>query len=57
MMMKLEYVDVLSGGRKRFRRRYPKAVAQVLAEEFFQVSMAARGFEVVPPFRTVLQRF
>lgn len=41
-MIKLKYVDNLSGGRKRFRRRYPKAVAQVLGEEFFQVPMKAR---------------
>ena len=42
MMMKLKHVDELSGGRKRFRRRYPKAVAQVLGDEFFQVPMKAR---------------
>jgi hypothetical protein len=32
----------LSGGRKRFRRRYPKAVAKALGEDFFQVPMQAR---------------
>ena len=42
VMMKLKYVDNLSGGRKRFRRRYPKAVETVLGEEFFQVPMKAR---------------
>jgi len=42
MVMKLKHVDELSGGRKRFRRRYPKAVSQVLGEEFFQVPMTAR---------------
>jgi integrase len=42
MMMKLKHVDELSGGRKRFRRRYPKAVSQILGEEFFQVPMRAR---------------
>ncbi|WP_350153222.1 hypothetical protein [Roseovarius sp.] len=39
MMMKLKYVDELSGGRKRFRRRWSVAVAQVLGEEYFQVAM------------------
>ncbi len=42
MMMKLKYVDVLSGGRKRFRKRYPKAVGEALGEDFFQVPMKAR---------------
>lgn len=42
VMMKLKYVDELSGGRKRFRRRFPKAVSGVLGEEFFQVPMKAR---------------
>ena len=42
MMMKLKHVDELSGGRKRFRRRYPKAVGEALGEEFFQVPMQAR---------------
>ncbi|MFO7770210.1 MAG: hypothetical protein R6V38_02460 [Roseovarius gahaiensis] len=40
--MKLKHVDELSGGRKRFRRRYPKAVSRILGEEFFQVPMRAR---------------
>ena len=31
MVMKLKHVDELSGGRKRFRRRYPKAVSQALS--------------------------
>lgn len=42
MMMKLKHVDELSGGRKRFRRRYPKAVGKALGEDFFQVPMKAR---------------
>ncbi len=37
VVMKLKYVDELSGGRKRFRRRYPKAVAEVLGDSVFQV--------------------
>ncbi len=41
-MMRLRYIDSLSGGRKRFRRRYPKAVAEVLGEAVFQVAMVAR---------------
>ncbi|MCG3267245.1 hypothetical protein [Yoonia sp. I 8.24] len=43
LVMKLKYVDTLSGDRKRFRRRYPKAVAEVLGESVFQVAMKARG--------------
>lgn len=42
MTMKLQHVDELSGGRKRFRRRCPKAVAKALGEDFFQVPMQAR---------------
>ena len=42
MTMKLKHIDELSGGRKRFRRRYPKAVAMVLGESFYQVPMTAR---------------
>ncbi|WP_143514523.1 hypothetical protein [Primorskyibacter flagellatus] len=40
--MKLKHVDELSGGRKRFRRRYPKAVARALGDSVFQVAMKAR---------------
>jgi integrase len=42
VIMKLKHIDELSGGRKRFRRRYPKSVTEVLGEEFFQVAMKAR---------------
>jgi len=42
VMMKLKHVDELSGGRKRFRRRYPKPIAAVLGESVFQVPMKAR---------------
>ncbi|MGX0975211.1 integrase [Roseovarius sp. MBR-51] len=42
MMMKLKYVDELPGGRKRFRKRWPHAVFQVLGEKYFQVPMKAR---------------
>ncbi len=42
LVMKLKHVDELSGGRKRFRWRYPKAVIPVVGEEFFQVPMKAR---------------
>ena len=42
VLMKLKHVDELSGGRKRFRRRYPKVVAEVLGEDVFQVAMKAR---------------
>ena len=42
VMMKLAHVDELSGGRKRFRRRFPKALVQVIGEERLQVAMNAR---------------
>jgi integrase len=42
LMIKLKHVDELTGGRKRFRRRYPKNVVAVLGEEFFQTPMKAR---------------
>lgn len=41
-IMKLKYIDTLAGGRKRFRRRYPRAVAEILGESVFQVAMKAR---------------
>jgi integrase len=41
--MNLKHVDELSGGRKRFRRRYPKSLIPVLGEAVFQVAMKARG--------------
>ncbi len=40
--MKLKHVDELSGGRKRFRRRYPSTAAKVLGDSVFQVAMKAR---------------
>ncbi len=40
--MNLKHVDELSGGRKRFRRRYPKALVPVIGEAVFQVAMKAR---------------
>ncbi|SHL09258.1 hypothetical protein SAMN05444414_1051, partial [Roseovarius marisflavi] len=58
MMMKLKYVDVLSGGRKRFRKRYPKAVAHLFEDEFFQVPMKAReGVALVIERETLLAEF
>ena len=58
MMMKLKHVDELSGGRKRFRRRYPKPVAEVLGESFFQVPMRAReGAALVAEQETLLAEY
>ena len=58
MMMKLKYVDELSGGRKRFRRRWSVAVAQVLGEEYFQVAMRAReGAALVREHEALLAEF
>ncbi|MCT4576028.1 hypothetical protein [Donghicola sp.] len=36
IVMKMKYVDELSGGRKRFRRRWPKDVADKRGETVFQ---------------------
>lgn len=41
-VVKLKHVDDLKGGRKRFRRRYPKDVVGVLGELPFQVAMQSR---------------
>lgn len=41
--MKLKYIDELSGGRKRFRRRWPKDVAEVRGETFFQKPLKTRS--------------
>ncbi len=56
--MKLKHVDELSGGRKRFRRRYPKAIVDVLGEGFFQVPMKARhGAELVSEQEALLSEY
>ncbi|WP_375699300.1 tyrosine-type recombinase/integrase [Pseudophaeobacter sp. TrK17] len=58
VVMKLKYVDELSGGRKRFRRRYPQAVAEVLGESVFQVAMKAReGAELFTEHAKLLAEF
>jgi len=58
VVMKLKYVDELGGGRKRFRRRYPKAVAQVLGESVFQVAMKARdGAELFTEHAKLLSEY
>lgn len=58
VVMKLKYVDELSGGRKRFRRRYPKAVVPVLGDDFFQVPMTAReGAALIAEQETLLAEF
>ncbi|MBB3993048.1 hypothetical protein GGR95_000667 [Sulfitobacter undariae] len=41
MTMRLKYIDELSGGRKRFRRRWAKDVAEVRGETFFQEPLKA----------------
>ncbi len=42
LILRMKYVGTLSGGRKRFRRRFPNAVIKVLGREYFQVAMKAR---------------
>eukprot|EP00903_Cladosiphon_okamuranus_P022015 g20242.t1 len=47
-----------AGGRKRFRRRYPQAVAEVLGESVFQVAMKAReGAELFTEHTKLLAEF
>jgi integrase len=56
--MKLKHVEQLSGGRMRFRKRYSKAVAQVLGESVFQVAMKARsGAELVTEQERLLTEY
>ncbi|PXW80685.1 hypothetical protein BZA02_105177 [Ruegeria sp. P4] len=43
VIMKLKYIDELSGSRRRFRRRWPKDVAEVRGETFFQKPLKARS--------------
>jgi hypothetical protein len=58
LMMKLKHVDELPGGRKRFRRRYPKVVVATIGEEFFQVSMKARqGADLVTEHETLMREY
>ncbi len=64
VMMKIKYVDEISGARKRFRRRYPKAVAEALGEVFFQVPMkshegaalAAEGEKLLAAFEEIVRK-
>lgn len=56
--MELKHVDELSGGRKRFRRRFPKDVAPVVGKTFMQVAMKAReGAAMVQEHRALMADF
>lgn len=56
--MKLKYIDELSGGRKRFRRRWPKDVAEFRGETFFQKPLKARsGHAMVTEWETLSAEF
>lgn len=56
--MKLKYIDELGGGRKRFRRRWPKDVAEVRGETFFQKPLKARsGPAMVTEWETLSAEF
>lgn len=56
--MNLKHVDELSGGRKRFRRRYPKALVTVIGESVFQVAMKARdGGALVTEWETLMKAY
>ncbi|TVS01075.1 MAG: hypothetical protein EA407_13000 [Rhodobacteraceae bacterium] len=56
--MRLNYIDELSGGRKRFRRRFPKEVREVIGREFFQVPMrSTNGAKLVAEKDALLVEF
>ncbi|WP_394197744.1 tyrosine-type recombinase/integrase [Litoreibacter albidus] len=56
--MKLKHIDDLGGGRKRFRRRWPKDVAEVRGETFFQKSLKAHtGPAMVTEWETLSAEF
>ncbi|MBM05938.1 MAG: integrase [Oceanibulbus sp.] len=56
--MNLKHVDELSGGRKRFRRRYPKSLVPVLGEAVFQVAMKAReGGALVSEWESLMKTY
>lgn len=58
LVMKLKHVDELSGGGKRFRRRYPKVVIPTIGEEFFQVPMKAReGADLVTEHEALMREY
>ncbi len=58
MMMNLKHIDELSGGRKRFRRRYPKALVRVIGEAVYQVPMKAReGGALVSEWETLMKDY
>ena len=58
MMMKLKHVDALSGGRKRFRKRFPVKVFRATGDEFFQRPMKAReGAALVSEYERLLAEF
>ncbi|SMR83291.1 Phage integrase family protein [Aliiroseovarius halocynthiae] len=56
--MKLNHVDELSGGRKRFRRRFPKDVVPIVGKTFLQVAMKAReGSALVQEHHALMAEF
>jgi hypothetical protein len=58
VVVSLKHIDELSGGRKRFRRRWPKDVGKALGEAFMQRPMVAReGAALVAERETLLKEF
>ncbi|MDK3075077.1 hypothetical protein QO034_18470 [Sedimentitalea sp. JM2-8] len=58
VVVSLKHIDELSGGRKRFRRRWPKDVGKALGEAFMQRPMVAReGAALVAERETLLREF
>lgn len=56
--MKLKHIDDLGGGRKRFRRRWPKDIAEIRGETFFQKPLKAHtGPAMVTEWQTLSTEF
>jgi len=58
MKMRLKYIDDLGGGRKRFRRRWPKDVAKIRGETFFQQPLKCLSdADLVAEHKILLKKF
>lgn len=56
LVVSLKHIDERSGGRNRFRRRWPKDVGEALGEKFMQRPMKAREGSALVSERENLQR-
>lgn len=58
LVIRLQYIDKLSRGRKRFRRRYPAAVRDKFETDNFQVDMKAKeGAEFLSEYAMLMRAF